>query len=241
MRAHQIINSSLLLEESVSPNHASGLAWSAGRIVDKQDRLFDVEESAVAFAVEKRKAEFRAGRTCAREALRLLGCADMAIPRRPDRSPGWPSGFVGSISHTSSFATAIVAQNDLFAGLGIDIEEDVSLPSDLRQMIMRSDERERLPSNIMIGLQSVDTAKVIFSIKEAVYKAVRPLSGALFDFQDVAVTIDQRSNCYAANFQMPIHRFPYQTIEGSIGHAMGHVIATAMIPAGLGSPEAFRR
>lgn len=226
-----IFNLSAVLLDTLYPNQAKGLAWSAGRIVDKQDRLYAVEEMAVASAVEKRKAEFRAGRTCAREALRLLGCADAPIPMRSDRSPAWPSGFVGSISHTSSLAATVAAPRDLFAGLGVDIEEDSPLELNLRQLIMLPDEREHLPSNFMIGSRSVDMAKVVFSIKEAVFKAIFPLTKAPLDFHDVSVAIDLRHARFSVKSLLPIPRFPKQNIEGWIGHDKNHVIAAAMISA----------
>ncbi|MGX9147748.1 hypothetical protein [Mesorhizobium sp. 128a] len=49
----------------------------------------------------RRRREFGWGRHHAREALRHLGFAPVAILSR-DRAPLWPSGVVGSISHSSS-------------------------------------------------------------------------------------------------------------------------------------------
>ena len=51
-------------------------------------------------AVQKRKAEFLAGRYCARAALAQLdGSLAVNIGIGANREPLWPPGFVGSITH----------------------------------------------------------------------------------------------------------------------------------------------
>src|SRR5690606_7567998 len=61
-------------------------------------------------AVNKRQTEFLAGRLCAHEALRRL----LGVPSIPavaeDRSPCWPSGVVGSITHGGGWAGVIAAR-----------------------------------------------------------------------------------------------------------------------------------
>src|SRR6202012_4461572 len=70
-------------------------------------------------AVPRRRAEFIGGRLCAREALKMLGATDLDIPMRADRSPAWPSGFVGSITHAEGLAFAPVAQAAQAQSLGL--------------------------------------------------------------------------------------------------------------------------
>ena len=49
-----------------------------------------------------RQAEFVAGRFAALHALKAAGCSSIEeITVNGDRSPRWPEGFVGSITHTS--------------------------------------------------------------------------------------------------------------------------------------------
>src|SRR5690349_4032467 len=57
--------------------------------------LFPEEAAAVAKATPARLATFRAGRGCARAALKELGYADAAIPMGSSGAPIWPRGFVG--------------------------------------------------------------------------------------------------------------------------------------------------
>ncbi len=64
-------------------------------------------------AVPRRLSEFVAGRRCAARALEpslARGATDIGmIGRRPDRSPIWPAGSVGSITHTGCYAAAAVS------------------------------------------------------------------------------------------------------------------------------------
>src|SRR5580692_9704966 len=61
--------------------------------------LFPIEISVIASAAPPRMATFRAGRACARGALKELGSRNVAIPIGPSGAPIWPPGFVGSITH----------------------------------------------------------------------------------------------------------------------------------------------
>src|SRR5580692_7617313 len=83
----------------------------------------DIEiPAALTTAVASRRAEFVAGRLCAREALAALGAPSTRVPRGIDGAPEWPTGFVGSISHTAELAFAAVAPAAEARGLGLDVE-----------------------------------------------------------------------------------------------------------------------
>jgi len=214
----------------LAPHLPHGIAWSAGKIDDKQGRLFAIEERAVAAAVPKRQTEFRAGRTCARETLTSLGCADVAIPIGPDRAPCWPEGFIGSISHSLTFAACLAARDTTFTGIGIDIEEDHPLTPDLSDIIMRSDERSGLPPVLTLGAGSIDTAKAVMVVKEAVFKAVFPHQRIRFDFHHVVVSLHAEIGHFSAELHLT-ERWPsVQVVKGSIGHDAGHIFAIATIP-----------
>jgi hypothetical protein len=70
-------------------------------------QLFPTEETHIQAAVAKRRAEFAAGRVCARSALAELGAPLAPLGVRPDRSPDWPAGLTGSITHTQGFCGAV--------------------------------------------------------------------------------------------------------------------------------------
>ena len=71
--------------------------------------VYPEEIAAVSNAVPKRVSEFTAGRVAARLALKQLGAPAMSVPMAPDRSPIWPPGLTGSITHTHSACLAAVA------------------------------------------------------------------------------------------------------------------------------------
>ena len=53
------------------------------------------------------------GRACARAALSALGHGDAVIGRHANCAPLWPDSVVGSITHTSGYAAALVADATL--------------------------------------------------------------------------------------------------------------------------------
>ena len=100
------------------------VAVAEGVIADGQADLWPEEAAYVANAVEKRRREFACGRHFARRCFRALGRPDGPLPANPDRSPRWPDGLVGSITHTDTYCAAAVARADDIAGIGIDVEDD---------------------------------------------------------------------------------------------------------------------
>jgi len=73
-------------------------------------------------AVAKRQSDFLAGRLLAQQALDLLGYSSGPIAIRADRSPDWPPGTKGSLSHTAKWAVCLVSPSE-DTTLGVDIEQ----------------------------------------------------------------------------------------------------------------------
>jgi len=134
--------------------------------------------------VAKRQAEYLAGRLCAREALmRLTGKA--AVPAcGEDRAPQWPAGMVGSITHGSGWAGALVGNSTDWRGLGLDVEK--LLPADraerLAAEILTPAELLRLDS--LPAAQRAERISLTFSLKESLFKALYPQVLRHFYFQD---------------------------------------------------------
>jgi 4'-phosphopantetheinyl transferase EntD len=121
-----------------------------------------------------------AGRELARELCKRGGIPVADIPRAADRRPQWPPGIVGSIAHDQAFAAAVVAFTGERAGVGIDIEPTGRLPAGARALVGSPTELadfQRLPHGEM----------VLFSLKEAVFKAVFPRDQRFLEFHDVTV------------------------------------------------------
>lgn len=160
-----------------------GVGIALRRLTDAAPPLWPGEAEAVARAVPARQREFASGRAAARAAMAGVGWPAQALPAGPDRAPLWPAGLVGSISHTRSWAGAVVAQQSDWAGIGFDLEPATPMPDDLAAMVLAPGDQ---PGDL---LPPALAAKLIFSVKEAAFKAQFPLTGLWLDHRDVAVRL----------------------------------------------------
>lgn len=136
-------------------------------------------------AVNKRRAEFLAGRLCAHRALFILNGKGGFPATRKDRAPQWPQGCVGSITHSDTWAAALVAHQNNYLGLGLDIERRLSNTGGhkLAGGIFTAGESARLarlPPE-QLGLMVTLT----FSLKESLFKALYPLVGKFLYFEHI--------------------------------------------------------
>ncbi|WP_151720176.1 4'-phosphopantetheinyl transferase family protein [Gemmobacter serpentinus] len=133
-------------------------------------------------AVPKRQSEYLAGRICAALALRAAGLPE--VLGLQGRAPVWPAGAAGSISHSDSRVVAAVSRDH--AALGVDCE--TIMPEDqartLTGMIMTPAETALRPETI--GLAAFLT--LVFSAKEALYKAISARHARMLEFHDVLLT-----------------------------------------------------
>ncbi len=153
--------------------------------------LLDAELKYTLRMAEKRIRDFTHGRYCARAALRKLGATAgaSAIGVGSQREPVWPEGLIGSISHTDNVAIAVVARTSELSAIGIDIESAQPLDVDLTKMILRPDESP---------CSNPEEAKLIFSIKESIYKCIFPMLGFFVDFQDMQVIRSEQEQGFTA-------------------------------------------
>jgi 4'-phosphopantetheinyl transferase EntD len=157
--------------------------------------LLPGEEAAVGGAVEVRRREFSTARHCAREALTRLGMPRGAIPVGGNGEPVWPPGICGSVTHCAGYRAAAVACTDAIAAIGIDAEPNAPLSGDVLSMISRAAERDMLAA-LPHGRACWD--RLLFSIKEAVYKAWFPLARRWLGFDEAEVTIEPESRSFTA-------------------------------------------
>jgi 4'-phosphopantetheinyl transferase EntD len=159
--------------------------WEAGDPRLPSAPLFPEEEEAVARAVGKRQREFAKGRECARAALGRLGHPAAPLLNGPEREPIWPTGVVGSVTHTDSYCAVVVARAADYTSLGIDAELTDPLEPAIAQRICTPSERAYLD-----GASDAGTlARLVFSAKEAIYKCQFPVSRQFLGFSDVEVAI----------------------------------------------------
>jgi 4'-phosphopantetheinyl transferase EntD len=183
------VTHALRVQEALAALLPPGVA-SAVRDPGEPIELHPEEAPFVARAVEKRQREFASGRACARLAMAELGLPPHAIPSGPRREPLWPTGVVGSVTHTAGFCAAAVSRRAAYAGIGIDAEPDGPLAEAVAARVCVPDELERASA---LGLDPATLAHVLFSAKEAVYKCQFPESGTYLGFHDVRLELDERS------------------------------------------------
>jgi 4'-phosphopantetheinyl transferase EntD len=198
--------------------------------------LFPEEKEAIGRAVEKRRREFRTGRACARAALAQLGVEAQAIPSGPRGEPQWPARIVGSITHCDGYrACALARSNDLIA-IGIDAEPDAPLPDGVIGDIALPEERRALDA--LAGQEpAVNWDRLLFSAKEAVYKAWFPLAERWLGFEDAMVEIDREGRLFSARLLVPGPRVEDRELRGFSGRWIardGLLLAAIGLAAGVG-------
>lgn len=142
------------------------------------------ESAHLAQAAEHRLNEFSAGRDCARRALAGLGCAAQSIRSDADGLPLWPNATLGSISHSRGLCAAVAANTDAYTCLGLDIEKTNRLSDAAQRRVVHSDESGWVNSD-------QKRASLLFSAKEAFYKAQFPKWRSPGNFHDITLSIDE--------------------------------------------------
>jgi 4'-phosphopantetheinyl transferase EntD len=143
---------------------------------DETALLPDEAASIASRFVQARRAS-GAARIAARELLSRFGHRDGAILKSSSGAPVWPDGIVGSLAHDEEAAVAAVARSRNIAALGIDVEPAEPLPTELQKLVLTA--RERVQADDGFG------GRLVFAVKEAVYKAVAALDGTPLDYQDI--------------------------------------------------------
>lgn len=193
--------------------------------------LFPKERAYIGGAMAQRRAEFGTARQCAREALARLGFAPQALVPHADRSPAWPKGVVGSITHASTLCAAAVARAEQIGAIGLDIEDDRPLEGELLKMVCTPAEQawlERRPSS-----EQGRIATMFFSAKEAFYKCQYGMTGRMLDFQDVELDLDPASGTFRLVAGCAVAEPRFEGLEGRVVSTQDAIVATAVQPSGI--------
>lgn len=162
-------------------------------------------------SVFQRKVSFIAGRLCAEAALNQIGVVSGIVGRCDSGAPVWPDAITGSITHTDHLACAAVVHSGTSQDfdIGIDSEtilNDVEL-NDVRKLCLTRDEDIRLVNTVNHNL----IGTIVFSVKEALYKALYPQVNRFIDFSEIELrSIDWHRS--------EIHLQP--VVEGDLSLAM---------------------
>ncbi len=136
-------------------------------------------------ASARRRADFARGRHCAREALARLGlpgARETPLMRGEGRAPRWPEGVVGSITHSGGMAAAAAARAEAYPGIGLDLERIGRSSPRVVARILRPAERAALEP--LPPAAQAEAVALVFSAKEAIYKALNPATGVFLGFRD---------------------------------------------------------
>ncbi|NOI80250.1 4'-phosphopantetheinyl transferase superfamily protein [Vibrio tubiashii] len=144
-------------------------------------------------ANHKRQAEFIAGRVAAHYSMNAFD-QDQNVEINPDRSPLFPKALKGSISHSQNLAIAATIPSEKIPDthLGIDIQHWFSSDEtdDVAGLVCKDVEIERLQDSHLSYQQKVT---LLFSAKEALYKAIYPQVKEVLNF-DVVELVDAKNH-----------------------------------------------
>ncbi|MEZ9438848.1 4'-phosphopantetheinyl transferase family protein [Vibrio atlanticus] len=161
------------------------------------DNLFDITNVycpiAIAQSVDKRKAEYFAGRYLVARELQNLGFSHQPLEQNVDRSPRLPNDVIGSISHSDDIAAVGVlpSSNANRENIGIDIQQRISseICDDIENMVVTVQEVDLV---VKYGLTRTEAVTLLFSAKEAIYKALARFVRRGLDFNSATlIKIDE--------------------------------------------------
>jgi 4'-phosphopantetheinyl transferase EntD len=157
-----------------------------------------------------------AARIVARELLSRLGPGPQQQQTIAKSSSGfliWPRGIVGSLAHNAQVAVAAVARQRDFLNVGIDVEPAEAVDAEVLAAVATEDELEQIQGAPLGG-------RLLFSVKEAIYKAINPIDGIFLDHHDVHVNL-KAGTAVACNGRVVPFRFD----------VADHIVTVAFIPA----------
>jgi 4'-phosphopantetheinyl transferase EntD len=207
-----MLEKDLLLQHSIDAMAVPGILVGH-RVIASGDEfaLLPEERDAFATSVVKVRRASGAARIVARELLSRLGQEQHAIPKSVSGSPVWPSGVTGSLAHDAEIAVAAVAMQRDVLSVGVDIEPAAALDPELLPIVATANERKAAQRGPCHG-------RLLFAVKEAVYKAVYPLEGTFLEHHDVEVNLETGTATVQGTRIVPI-RFCIAT----------HIVALAFV------------
>jgi 4'-phosphopantetheinyl transferase EntD len=178
------------------------IGLAATELLASADRLLPEEREIVAGASPRRVAEFATGRECARVAMSLVGAGSWDTPLLRDRrgAPSWPAGVLGSITHCTGWIGAVAAPTGRSLGLrgiGLDAEPRAPLPSGVLEVVASEAERAAV-GRLAAEVPGIPWDTLLFSAKEAAYKASYALTGEVLGHGAVSVRVSSKGRFTAA-------------------------------------------
>ncbi|MFS8045949.1 4'-phosphopantetheinyl transferase family protein [Rhizobium sp. BR 314] len=165
----------------------SGVRIGCRSIRNGDENLLLPEESRSILSrqLEARRAS-GAARVIARQLLAQVGIENAVIKRATSGAPLWPPGFVGSLAHDDVIAVAAVGRRTEVLSLGIDVEPAEPLPEEVAAIVQTA-------GDALVDVDGHLACRLLFGVKEAVYKASYPLDGIVLGYEHIAVDLKARN------------------------------------------------
>jgi 4'-phosphopantetheinyl transferase EntD len=169
---------------------ADGIAFAILAVPDAKPGDLHPQEAALISpsAVASKRTSFTLGRNAAAQALRAIGI-DPAPPvlQGKGKNPLWPEQVVGSITHCEPWTICVVAKSSAAKALGVDLEDVRRVQNpDIGEVICTRSEMEWIAGSE----DQLGSLIMVFSAKEAMYKAYYPFCRRYFDFTDAELAWD---------------------------------------------------
>jgi 4'-phosphopantetheinyl transferase EntD len=146
--------------------------------------LHPQERILVYGVVDRVRRQTSTGRLLLREVLRTMGVVPGAILRTTGGRPALPSGVTASLAHDDDVAVC-VAGAGVDLAIGVDVEPSLPLPAEIVDDVVTS-AGDRAAVTVD-GTVDPLRARLLFCVKEAVYKACFPVDEVFLEFADVTV------------------------------------------------------
>jgi 4'-phosphopantetheinyl transferase EntD len=215
--------------ERLSRLFPDGVVAEEARPTLAVEELFPEEKAQIARAVDKRKAEYATARVLARRALARLGAEATPIVNDEERCPQWPEGVIGSITHTKGYCGVVLARRgEAVDSLGVDVENLEPVKEALYDKICSEAELARLES---VPSQELGTlVRVVFSAKEAFYKAQYPITRQYLGFHAADVVLDVEAGRFEVVLTREAGRFASgRRFEGRVTLGEGLIVSALSI------------
>lgn len=145
-----------------------------------ENRLLPEESRSISARQPAARRASGAARSAARTLFSSRGITGAVIPRAASGEPLWPAGFSGSLAHDEQMAVAALSAG--IAAIGIDVEPAEPLPPEIAAVV-------RTPGDVTGGIDPTLADRLLFSAKEAVYKASFPLDRQILGYEHIAVDL----------------------------------------------------
>lgn len=152
---------------------------------------------------EKRIASYLAGRCVASIALDCMGQSGFVVERGICGEPIWPTGIVGSISHTHNQCVCLISRGPYLAGVDTEVITPINEDPNLVNIISNGVEKKWIRK--LNQEQAKIQTTLLFSAKETLFKALFPLVQEYFDFTCAQVCSPPSENRLTLRLTKTLH------------------------------------